>query len=171
MRLRLPTRSASTSVRTVSPVSAEISVANCTRVPSNLLSLLCPAKIPLTHLDAPAVPFANAVPSPCSSVVLGPAFTVPEAFSSSSGLSDCEGKGLSLSEDLEQPDAPLYSDRGPFVCFCWPILWCCWEEGECASGWTTSSREDFSRVTEDAAMRMLTFKEHAFRIFSITLKI
>jgi len=113
--MEVPTRSASTSVRTVSPVSAEISVANCTKVPSNLLSLLCPAKIPLTHLDAPAVPFASAAPSPCSSVVLDPAFAV---VSSSSGLSDCEGKGLSLSEDLEQPDAPLYSDRGLFVCFC-----------------------------------------------------
>ena len=150
---RLPTRSASTSVRTVSPVSVEISVANCTRVPSNLLSLPCPAKIPLTHLDTPAVPFTNTAPSLCSSVVLSPTFAVPAAASSSSGLSDCEGKGLSLSEDLEQPDAPLYSARGPFVCFCWPILWCCWEEGECASGWTVSSREDFSRVAEVAAMR------------------
>lgn len=153
--MNLLTRSASTSVRTVSPVSAEISVANCTRVPSSLLSFPCPAKIPLTHLDAPAVPFASAgVPSPCSSVVLGPALAALGPPSSSSGLSDCEGKGLSLSEDLEQPDAPLYSDRGPFVCFCWPILWCCWEEGECASGWTASSREDFSRVAGDAAMRI-----------------
>lgn len=113
-----PTRSASTSARTVSPVSVEMSVANCTRVPSSLLSLPCPAKMLLTHLDAPAppVPFASTTPSLCSSV-LGPAFAAPGP-SSSSDLTDCEGKGLSLSEDLE----PLYSDREPFVCFCWPSL-------------------------------------------------
>lgn len=138
-------------MRTVSPVSVEISVANCTSVPSSLLSLPCPAKMPLTHLDALAVPFAKAAPSLCSSVLWGPAAPGP---SSRSGLSDCDGNGLSLSEDLEQPDALLYSAREPFVCFCWPILWCCWEDGECASGWIASSRWGFSRDVEDAATKI-----------------